>query len=155
MFVLVESLLQNQLTLERTNSAVYRSMADELENMGWGGSAKFMRKSSDDETSHADKVASFLVDRNITPIYDSISKIELVNGTLPDYFKNAYAAEQKTTASVMSLYKQAQDENEFLVTQFLMWMLEEQRLSEREVWDIIQMLEASDEWRLIDEKFYD
>jgi hypothetical protein len=33
-----------------------------------------------------------------------------------------------------------------------MWMLEEQRLSEREVWDIIQMLEASDEWRLIDEK---
>jgi ferritin len=152
MFVLVESLLQQQLTLERTNSAVYRSMADELENEGWGGSAKFMRKSSDDETSHADKVAGFLVDRNITPIYDSIRKIDLVNGTLLDYFKNAYSAEQKTTEAVMSLYKQAQDENEFLVIEFLMFFLNEQRRSEREVWDIIQAFEASDEWRLIDEK---
>ena len=43
MQILVETLLQNEVTLERTNSAVYRQMADELDNMGWGGSAKFMR----------------------------------------------------------------------------------------------------------------
>jgi ferritin len=97
-------------------------------------------------------VAGFLVDRNITPIYDSIRKIDLVNGTLLDYFKNAYSAEQKTTEAVMSLYKQAHDENEFLVIEFLMFFLNEQRRSEREVWDIIQAFEASDEWRLIDEK---
>jgi ferritin len=71
---------------------------------------------------------------------------------LPNYFKNAYAAEQKTTAAIEEIYKTAHDEGEFLVTQFLQYFLEEQRTSEREVWDIIQMLEASDEWRLIDEK---
>jgi ferritin len=152
MQILVETLLQNEVTLERTNSAVYRQMADELDNMGWGGSAKFMRKSSDDETGHADKFASLLVDRNITPIYDAIRKIDPVNRELPNYFKNAYAAEQKTTAAIEEIYKTAHDEGEFLVTQFLQYFLEEQRTSEREVWDIIQMLEASDEWRLIDEK---
>jgi ferritin len=150
MFVLVESLLQNQLTMERTNSAVYRSMADELENQGWCGSAKFMRKSSCEETEHADKIASFLIDRNVTPIYNAIRSIDLVNGRLPDYFKNAYAAEQNTTQAFITLYKQAQDENEYMVAQFLAWFLEEQRISERTVWDIIQKLEATDEWRLID-----
>jgi len=152
MFVLVEQMLQNEVTLERTNSAVYRQMADELDNMGWGGSAKFMRKSSDDELTHADKFCGVLVDRNITPIYDTIRKIEMVNGRLTDYFYSAYAAEQKTTAAIEEIYKTAHDEGEFLVTQFLQFFLEEQRNSEREVWDIIQMLEASDEWRLIDEK---
>jgi ferritin len=152
MFVLVEQMLQNEVTLERTNSTVYRSMADDLENKGWGGSAKWMRKSSDDELTHADKFAGLLVDRNITPVYASLPAIELVEGELPAYFRNAYAAEQKTTAAIEQIYKQAHDEGEFLVTQFLQYFLEEQRKSEREVWDIIQMLEASDEWRLIDEK---
>jgi ferritin len=150
MFPLVETLLQQQLTLERTNSAVYRSMADALDNEGWDGSAKFMRKSSGEELEHADKIASLLVDRNITPIYDTISKIEPVNGQLPDYFRNAYAAEQKTTLAITTLYKQAWDEGEFLVAEYLHWFLAEQRQSERDVWDIIQALEASDEWRLID-----
>ena len=57
MFPLVEALLQQQLTLERTNSAVYRSMADALDNEGWDGSAKFMRKSSSDELEHAEELA--------------------------------------------------------------------------------------------------
>jgi ferritin len=70
MFVLVETLVQKEVTLERTNSAVYRQMADELDNLGWGGMAKWMRKASDDETSHADAFGSLLVDRKITPIYD-------------------------------------------------------------------------------------
>jgi len=153
---LVEALLQQQVTLERTNSAVYRSMADELENMGWDGSAKFMRKSSDEEVEHADKIASLLVDRNITPIYDTIRKIELVGGRLVDYFQNAYEAEVKTTGAVRSLYKQAWDENEFMVAEYLHWFLDEQRISERTVWDIIQALQASpDEWRLIDKELND
>ena len=150
---LVEALLQQQLTTERTNSAVYRSMADELENMGWDGSAKFMRKSSGEETDHADKIASLLVDRNITPIYDTIRKIELVGGRLIDFFNTAYQAEVNTTAAIQSLYKQAWDENEFLVAEYLHFFLAEQRTSERDVWDIIQALQASpDEWRLIDKE---
>lgn len=152
MMPLVEKMLQNQLTLERTNHAIYRSMADELENLGWDGCADYMRKSSDEELEHADKIASFLVDRNIDPFYDTVQSPPELSEELPDYFKNAYAAEQKTTASIMELYNQALAENEYLVTEFLHWFLAEQVKSEREVWDIIQMLEATNEWRLIDEK---
>lgn len=156
MQILVETLLQNEVTLERTNSAVYRQMADELDNMGWEGSAKFMRKSSDDELTHADKFGGVLLDRNITPIYDTIRKIDMVNGRLIDYFQKAYEAEQKTTTAIEEIYKTAHDEGEFLVTQFLQWALEEQRTSEKEVWDIVQALQASpDEWRLIDKELLD
>jgi ferritin len=152
MFVLVETLVQKEVTLERTNSAVYRQMADELDNLGWGGMAKWMRKASDDETSHADAFGSLLVDRKITPIYDSLPAIESVGGEPPAFFHKAYDAEVRTTGAISEIYKEAQDANEYLVAQFCLGYLEEQRRSEREVWDIIQMLEASDEWRLIDEK---
>lgn len=156
MFPLIETLLQQQLTLERTNSAVYRQMADELDNEGWDGSAKFMRKSSGEEAEHGDKIASLLVDRNITPVYDTIRKIEPVNGRLIDYFQNAYTAETNTTVAVQALYKQAWDEGEFMVAEYLHWFLAEQRTSERDVWDIIQALSASpDEWRLIDKELGD
>ena len=151
MFVLVEKLLQNEVTLERTNRDFYRLGSFILDNEGWGGFAKFFKKSSDDEQSHADGFAGFLVDRNIDPIYESISKYDMGEGSPLDWMKAAYEAEVKTTAAIEEIYKTAHDEGEFLVTEFLQFYLREQKDSEREVWDIIQALEASpNEWRLID-----
>jgi ferritin len=152
MMVLVETLLQKEVTLERTNRDFYRLGSFILDNEGWSGFAKWFKKSSDDEQGHADGFAGFLVDRNIDPIYDTISTLAPAGRTPLEYAKAAYAAEQKTTAAIEEIYKTAHDEGEFLVTQFLQFYLDEQRQSEREVWDIIQMLEATDEWRLIDEK---
>jgi ferritin len=152
MMVLVETLLQKEVTLERTNRDFYRLGSFILDNEGWSGFAKWFKKSSDDEQSHADGFAGFLVDRNIDPIYDVISTFPPAGRTPLEYANAAYAAEQKTTAAIEEIYKTAHDEGEFLVTQFLQFYLDEQRQSEREVWDIIQMLEATDEWRLIDEK---
>jgi ferritin len=152
MMVLVETLLQKEVTLERTNRDFYRLGSFILDNEGWSGFAKWFKKSSDDEQGHADGFAGFLVDRNIDPIYDTISTFPPAGRDPLEYAKAAYAAEQKTTAAIEEIYKTAHDEGEFLVTQFLQFYLDEQRQSEREVWDIIQMLEATDEWRLIDEK---
>ena len=150
MFPLVETLVQREVTLERTNRDFYRLGSFTLDNAGWGGFAKFFMKSSGEEQEHADKFAGLLVDRNINPIFDTIQSIEYLTGDPLVWIKAAYAAEVRTTAAIMEIYKQAQDEGEFLVTQFLQFFLEEQRKSEREVYDIQQALEASDEWRLID-----
>ena len=152
MFPLVETLLQQEVTLERTNRDFYRLGSFILDNEGWGGFAKFFKKSSDEEQEHADKFSNLLVDRNINPVYDTIRNIMALEGNPLVWCKAAYEAEQKTTAAIQEIYKQAMDEGEYLVLEFLHWFLEEQRKSEREVWDIIQMLEATDEWRLIDEK---
>lgn len=156
MMILVEKLLQNEVTLERTNRDFYRLGSFILDNEGWGGFAKWFKKSSDDEQSHADGFAGFLVDRNIDPVYEIVNVIPgVISGPL-EWCNAAYAAEEKTTAAIEEIYLTAHNEGEFLVTQFLQFYLDEQRQSEREVWDIIQALEASpDEWRLIDEKLGD
>jgi ferritin len=155
MMPLIETLLQNEVTLERTNRDFYRLGSFTLDNEGWGGFAKWFKKSSDEEQSHADKFSDLLVDRNITPIYDTIRNIEPLEGDPLVWIKAALEAEKKTTAAIMEIYKQAHDEGEFLVTEFLQFFLEEQRNSEREVYDIQQALEATDEWRLIDENLND
>ena len=147
---LVESLLQQEVTLERTNRDFYRLGSFTLDNEGWGGFAKFFKKSSDEEQEHADKFADLLVDRNINPVYNVIGGIEAIESDPLKWCQAAYEAEQKTTAAIQEIYQQAMDEGEYLVTDFLGFFLNEQRKSEREVWDIIQMLQASDEWRLID-----
>ena len=151
MFVLVEALLQQEVTLERTNRDFYRLGSFTLDNEGWGGFAKWFKKSSDEEQEHADKFAEVLVDRNINPIYDTIRNIDALEGDPLVWIKAALAAEMRTTTAIKEIYKQAMDEGEYLITEFLNWFLAEQRKSEREVYDIQQALEATDEWRLIDE----
>ena len=153
---LVQVLVQNEVTLERTNREFYRLGSFTLDNAGWGGFAKFFLKSSNDEQEHSDKFSNLLVDRNINPIYAALPSIEPLPDSPLAWTKGAYEAEKKTTAAIEEIYKQAHDEGEFLVTEFLQFFLEEQRSSEREVWDIIQSLEASpDEWRLIDKELND
>jgi ferritin len=150
--------LQDQLTLERTNAAYYRSMADALEAVNWAGSAAWMRKASNDEQGHADRVAAYIVDRNGQPVYGQIDEIpELSGDDLFQYFQAALAREKDTTASIVALYVSADVQTQaFLMAPGDDWpgFIAEQTQSEREIVDILQELGRLDKsgWKLVDQE---
>jgi len=154
--------LQEQLTLERTNAAYYRAMADALDNVNWAGSASWMRSAGNDEQGHADRVANYLIDRNVQPVYGPIEEIpELSGDDLVQYFNAAMAREKDTTAALVSLYLQAWAEQDVQTIAFLLnpgdeWpgFIAEQTQSEREIYDILQELNRLDKcgWKLVDQQ---
>jgi ferritin len=56
--------LQGQITVERTNSAVYSQLAIAMEKAMWPGFAKFLRKNAREESMHAQRFIDYLTDQN-------------------------------------------------------------------------------------------
>lgn len=137
--------LQDQLTLERQNAAAYRALAESAAQVNWPGAEKYLREASNEEQSHADKVAAYLVDRGIRPVYSALAGeagIEVDN--LPNYFMSALQLERTTTASLVDLYDLAETENDPQTCTFLIPLLNEQTEVERELTDFLLSLNRVD-----------
>ncbi|CAK0770172.1 Ferritin [Gammaproteobacteria bacterium] len=138
--------LQKQFTLERQNEQFYRALAAAADVVNRPGASSFFEKSADDEKSHAKRIRDYIVDRNITPLFDSLEAIPEVDGN--DYagmFKLALDREQITTAALNEFWRVADDQIPDPQTMALLissqgdWpgYLQEQTDSEREITDML------------------
>lgn len=132
----------HQLTLERQNAAIYDALSAGLDVVNWPGSSAFMHKSADEEREHAQKFCDFIVDRNESPVFEPLEAATFPAGNnLSDFFRAALVREQMTTESINALYFQAEEAEDPAACQFLHWFIAEQIKSERELTDILIMLE--------------
>ena len=140
--------LQSQLTLERQNAAIYDALSASLDNVNWSGSATFMKKSADEERTHAQKFTDYLVDRNCVPIYAALGPCPVLeDDDLVIYFQAALDREKLTTLAIKTLYQDAANDAtgpDSQTQQFLLWFLAEQTASERELTDAMLELNRSD-----------
>jgi ferritin len=137
--------LNNQFNKERENHATYRAMADALDASNWPGSSAWMRHASDDEQTHAEKLASYIVDRNAQPIYADLAAPAIPKGDdLLACFTSALSLEQANTRSIIDLYNQAVMEGDIQTSNWLIWAIDEQTRSEREITDILLQLRRAD-----------
>jgi ferritin len=137
--------LQEQFNRERANREAYRVMADNLESVNWEGAAKFMRDASNEEAAHADKFGAYLIDRNQVPRYDALPAPLVVSGDdLLQYFDAALTLEVTNTEQIKELHYAAEQAEDMQTCVFLIWAIEEQTKSERELQDIILMLRRLD-----------
>lgn len=137
--------LNNQLTMERQNAAIYDALSAALDVVFWDGSSKWMKKSADEEREHADKFAAYIVDRMGEPVYSSLDGCNCPTGdNLVDFFSAALAREQMTTEAIKTLYFMSEDAEDPQTCQFLHWFLEEQTKSEREISDYLILLKKLD-----------
>ena len=137
--------LQLQFNKERANREQYRLLADNLENVNWAGAAQFMRSASNEEGNHADKFAAYIVDRGSAPRYDAINAPLVVSGEdmLP-YFQAAHDLELSNTEAIKNLHYTAEQGEDTQTCIFLIWAIDEQTKAERELLDIIMMLQRLD-----------
>jgi ferritin len=130
--------LQEQLNVERLNSAYYRAMSLALENVNWTGTAKFFQAQALDEQTHSDKIASYLIDKNIQPIYEPLDAPVIPVPELLPMFQAALVREKLTTGKINALYWQADNDQDAGSLIFLEWFVTEQVSSEREYNDILK-----------------
>lgn len=137
--------LNDQLTMERQNAAIYDACASALNVVNWPGTSAWMKKSADDERNHADKFAAYIVDRFGVPVYSALNGCACPMGDdLVSHFQFVLDREQLTTEAIKTLYYMAEQDEEPDVCRFLLWFLEEQTKSEREIQDFLLTLRRMD-----------
>jgi ferritin len=131
-------MLNAQMCAEMRNHLVYNTFAGALSAQNWPGFAKFMRKAADDEWGHSQKFEEFLVDRNQIPNYNA----DLIMTSAPQapvlqYFTDSLMLERTNTALIIDLMKAATAEDDVQTSVWLIWAIDEQTRSERELLDAI------------------
>ena len=152
--------LQDQLTTERQNAAIYDALSGYADNVNYSGTAKWMQAAADDERKHAALVAEHLIDRGFSPVFSQLSPVDILPGDdLLALFEAALALEFSTTERIITLFYVAQQCED---PQTLAWLqdadgdgfafLIEQTKSEREIRDILMSLRRVDKtgWEIID-----
>jgi ferritin len=137
--------LNRQVTNERFNSAFYKAAEVRLEILNLTGMAHFMRDASQDETSHAQRLIDYLIDRNETPLINSVDMPTLP--ATPDLitagailFGAALQREQQVTQQINYLYLLSLEVKDPQSAVFLEWFIQEQTRSERELVELVGWL---------------
>jgi ferritin len=129
---------------ELVNSDAYYQLANVAGAEAWEGMEKFFLKSSGEEREHAHKIRDFLLDRNRTPqiLWRPEQNIDAKDPL--GWIEMAYGLEQANTKLILALNDLCDKENDEDAENFLIWFIEEQRRSERELYDWIQRLTRAD-----------
>jgi ferritin len=137
----VQTKLQAQHTMERTNSAIYQSLAVGLDASGWPGFSAFMANSAREETDHAQRLERYLIDRGTRVVFEGLDAAPLINSNNPmDYYTAALEREYATTAALTDLHMTAWNATDLETCNFLLWFFLEQTKSIGEITTILARL---------------
>jgi ferritin len=137
--------LQAQMNKERQNAAQYDAFAAVLSAANWPGFAAWMQHAADDERVHYGKFRDYLIDRNQTPALTALEQPANKNGAQPiPLFEAALALEQENTASILAIDAEAETVDDCQTETWLIWAIEEQTRSERELTDALLELRRVD-----------
>lgn len=137
----LQQAIADQITVERTNSSVYAQLDIVFRKMAWFGMAKFMNRSSHDETGHAEKFIDYLDDRNVFPDLDELPAPDMSISSPLSAFVSALELEKATTQRIDDLYDLAEQEEDNATCVLLHWFISEQVASEKEILDIINQIQ--------------
>jgi len=136
----INEALNSQLNKEFYSAYLYMSISAVAEECGLFGFAKWLRKQSQEEIEHGEKIFDFLIDRKGSVTLEAISKPEFCYNNPLELFKFIYEHEKSITKSIMELAQQAEDECDRMTTMFLDWYINEQVEEESSVLKIIKQL---------------
>ena len=135
--VLLDS-LQQQITRERQNEAVYLAVAHRFDVLNLTGFAAWSRKAAREEAEHAQRFADYVIDRNAAP------QVQPLGGVIPPIPLDMLSApallvavalqtEINNTESIKTLYSLAEEADDPQTCVWLIWAIEEQTSAEREL----------------------
>ena len=114
------SLLQDQMTLERTNGQWYQALETAADVADRHGAKAFFQCSSKDERGHAKRIKDFLVDVDATPVFAELPAIPVIDGSnYVGMFQMALQREKVTTAALNALWAAAMDAGDAQAVAFI------------------------------------
>lgn len=139
----IEALLNEQIKMEASSSAVYLAMASWCDTKGYVNSAKFLYNHSDEERMHMLKLFGYLNDAGGHALHPEITGIQLNYESLRQVFEIVLDHEIEVTNSIHKIVDHCFQIKDFTTFQFLQWYVTEQREEETlarravELFDII------------------
>ena len=118
--------LNYRIKQEELSSRLYLSMSMYLNNIGYIGAAKALKKDSDDEMTHANWAREYLLSLGIQPETPALEAPKQSFNGLPDVIRQSYDHEVLVTKQINDLGKDAITKGDFLLLQLVMKYQNEQ-----------------------------
>ncbi len=136
----MQDALNEQVAAEFYSAHLYLAMSTYLESIDLPGFANWMRIQYQEETSHAEKLLDYVVERDGRGILNGFDAPPLEWKNVIEVFEEAYAHEQKVTSLINGLMDTALAEKDHAAQIFLQWFVNEQVEEEASVKAIVQHL---------------
>lgn len=130
-----------QMKHEAESSWLYLSMSAWFESAALPGMARWMRAQAGEETGHAMRFFSEVVERGGRVELSAVAKPKSEWPSPLEAFKDAFGHERFITEKIDDLVRKAAKEGDFAAVEFLQWFVNEQVEEEAQVQKIVQVLE--------------
>jgi len=118
--------LNEQLAREFTAHFIYRAIAMDLFEKGYEGFAAWMDNHATEEYGHAERLISYLREKNSRVILPAIAKPKESWKGVREAVEAALGHEQTLTKNIYELHKQADSEGDLATVAMLDWFVTEQ-----------------------------
>ncbi|MBF0121918.1 MAG: ferritin [Candidatus Omnitrophica bacterium] len=138
----VAKLINQQIAIEAESAAIYLAMATWAEHNAFRGTASFMFKQAEEERIHMHKFIHFLAEVGEHAQIDGMKAPKASYKDIQEVFEASLAHERQVTAAINNMMTVARAENDYAVTSFLKWFIDEQVEEEavaQQALDIVKM----------------
>lgn len=123
--------LNEQLNLEFYSANLYLQMSAWCSYKGFEGAAAFLKRHSQEEMQHMERLFEYLNDTGSMPLIGSIDAPPTEFKSLSDVFEKTYMHEQEITTKINQLANVAITTQDFSSFHFLQWYVSEQHEEEK------------------------
>lgn len=134
--------LNEQINKEQYSAQLYLAMSAHCETKSFRGFAHWLRVQSKEETDHALKLVTFVLDRAAKLELKPIQAPPADFGTITQVFEKILAHEKSITASINALFELSRAEKDYPSEITLQWYVTEQVEEEARVSQILDHLRA-------------
>ena len=138
----IQDALNQQINLEQYSAQLYLAMSAHCETKAFRGFAQWLRVQAQEETVHAMKLVTFLLDRGGRLELAAIQAPPTEFGTITQVFEKILAHERGITASINALFERSRGEKDYASEITLQWYVTEQVEEEATIGQIVDHLKA-------------
>ncbi len=135
--------LNEQLSREYIAHFLYRAIAMDLYEKGYDGFAAWMETHASEEYGHAERIITYLKDKNVRVVLPELPKPKESWDSVRDAVAAALAHEQKLTADIHKLHKLAEDTGDLATVSMLDWFVAEQVEEEHIVTRLLKRIDLT------------
>ncbi len=138
----IQDALNAQITLEQYSAQLYLAMSAHCEGRSFRGFAHWLRVQAQEETKHAMKLVTFLLDRGGKLELGAIGAPPSDFGTVTQVFEKILEHEKSITVKIAALFELSRAEKDYASEITLQWYVTEQVEEEANVGQIVDQLKA-------------
>jgi len=138
----IQDAINTQINREQHSAQLYLAMSAHCEEKSFRGFAHWLRVQAQEETQHAMKLVSFLLDRGGRLELKAIAAPPKEFGTVTQVFEKILEHEREITGTINALFELSRAEKDHASEITLQWYVTEQVEEEANVGQILDQLRA-------------